>query len=104
MVRASRGRGSCVVVPAAVGEEGAPAGACDGPGVVVVACVFGTVVVPVIAVFWLGCDRGWVWDWDWDCPAEELGSMPFVCAAVAMVAVCGTEYSICGMYAVAVRY
>lgn len=61
MVRASRGRGSCVVAtPAAatVGDEGAPAAACDGPGVVVVACVLGTVVVPVVTVFWLGCDRG----------------------------------------------
>lgn len=99
MVRASRGRGSCVVVAvvvavvvvaaaaaaaAAVGDEG---GTCDGPGVVFVAWVFGTVVVPVVAVFWLGWDRGW--GWEWDCPAaEELGGTPFVCAVVAMVAVC----------------
>lgn len=90
-MRASRGRGSCVV---AVGEEGVaplgpPAGAWEGPGVELVCWVLGTVVVPppLVAVFCVGCEGGWVWVWELDGPAEELGSMPFVCAVVAMAVV-----------------
>ncbi len=78
-MRASRGRGSCVAV---VGEDGA---GCEGPAAGAVGCVLGAVVLPpLVVVFCVGWDWGWVCDWEG--PEEELGRMPFVWTVVAMAA------------------
>lgn len=81
-MRASRGRGACE----GVGEVGAcweaPLGA---PGCAVleeaaVACVLGTVVLPLVAVFWVGweagCDGPAVeTPLGWDCDTEAIVAM-----------------------------
>jgi hypothetical protein len=51
IVRASRGRGACVVV----GEDGVPGVGCEGPAAAV-DCVLGIVVVPLVVVFCVGWD------------------------------------------------